>query len=90
MSDPSTINCEAALRLLATYLDGELDDAEREDVARHLKTCRGCYSRAEFERRLKTELDELRREEIRPPFEERVRRLISEFTSSAAAKPGTD
>lgn len=79
MSDPTTINCEEALRLLATYLDGELDSAEHEHVARHLKVCRSCYSRAEFERRLKAELDGLRREEIPLAFEQRVRRLISEF-----------
>ncbi len=79
MSDPTTINCEEALRLLATYLDGELDGAEHEHVARHLTTCRSCYSRAEFERRLKARCDELRPEEITPAFEQRVRRLITEF-----------
>jgi anti-sigma factor RsiW len=79
MSDPTTINCEEALRLLATYLDGELDGADQDSVARHLKTCRSCYSRAEFERRLKTEFEGLRREEISPAFEQRVRRLITEF-----------
>jgi anti-sigma factor (TIGR02949 family) len=79
MSDPTTINCEEALRLLATYLDGELGGAEREHVARHLKTCRSCFSRAEFERRLKAEFNQLRREEVTPAFEERVRRLITEF-----------
>lgn len=84
MSDPDTINCEEALRLLATYLDGELDGAEQGDLQRHLKVCRSCYSRAEFERRLKAEFDELRQEEITPAFQQRVRRLITEFTSSAA------
>ncbi|MGH7517694.1 MAG: anti-sigma factor family protein [Gemmatimonadales bacterium] len=79
MSNPTTINCEEALRMLATYLDGELDSAEYEHVARHLKTCRSCYSRAEFERRLKAEFEGLRREEIAPAFEQRVRRLITEF-----------
>ncbi|HEU5170608.1 MAG TPA: zf-HC2 domain-containing protein [Gemmatimonadales bacterium] len=90
MSNPTTINCEEALRLLATYLDGELHGAEHEHVERHLKICRSCYSRAEFERRLKAQFDELRREEIQPAFEQRVRQLISEFTSPAAGEPADE
>lgn len=79
MSDPMTINCEEALRLLATYLDGELDGPEHQNVELHLKTCRACYSRGEFERRLKAQLDGLRGEEVTPSFEQRVRRLITDF-----------
>jgi anti-sigma factor RsiW len=78
MSAPTT-GCEEALRLLASYIDGELAGGDRIDLERHLQTCRSCYSRAEFEKRLKTQLGELRRRPVNPAFEERIRRLIRRF-----------
>jgi anti-sigma factor (TIGR02949 family) len=86
MSDPNPINCEEALRLLAAYLDHELYFTEREGVQRHLEICRSCFSRAEFERRLKGEISRLGREEITPDFEQRIRRLLGSFTTSSAAE----
>jgi anti-sigma factor (TIGR02949 family) len=73
-------NCEDALRLLAAHLDRELDHATGAEVERHLATCRSCYSRAEFEKRLKASLAELGREPVRPELERRVRGLIGTFT----------
>ena len=81
MSDTRPLNCEEALRLLAAFLDHELDGDDREGVERHLDACRSCFSRAEFERRLKAELTRVRREEVTPGFEERVRRLIGSFNA---------
>lgn len=79
MSDPTPITCEEALRQLAAYLDGELHGAERHGVERHLDACRSCFSRAEFERRLKGEIRRLHREEVGPHFEARVRHLLDSF-----------
>jgi len=86
MSDLKPIDCEEALRLLAAFLDHELHFDEREGLERHLETCRSCFSRAEFERRLKGEIAGLRREEVPPGFEERVRRLIGSFGASSDGK----
>lgn len=88
MSDQKPINCDEALRMLAAFLDHELHFGEHEDVERHLEMCRSCFSRAEFERRLKGEVARLGREEVRPGFEERVRRLFDSFATSSAGKPG--
>ena len=82
MSDLKPINCDEALRLLAAFLDHELND-ERQAVERHLQACRSCFSRAEFERRLKGEIAQLGRETVQPGFEERVRRLIGSFSASS-------
>ena len=73
------INCEEALRRLAEYLDGELNSDDAKGVAGHLETCRSCYSRAEFERLLKSRVGELRSCESGPEFERRIRTLIREF-----------
>lgn len=83
MSDLKPINCDEALRLLAAFLDRELYFDDRGDVERHLEACRSCFSRAEFERRLKGEITGLGREAVRPGFEERVLRLIGSFNASS-------
>lgn len=76
------IRCEEALRHLAAYLDGELGDRKGAEVRNHLETCRSCWSRAEFERRLRTRLTELRAGEVRDDFERRIRQLIQRFGSA--------
>jgi anti-sigma factor (TIGR02949 family) len=73
-------SCEDALRVLAEYLDGELESGTGRQLERHLDTCRSCYSRAEFEKRLKDRVAGLRREPVSPDFDARVRTLIRKFT----------
>ena len=77
--DERRIGCEEAVRRLARYLDGELDDREDAEVERHLETCRSCWSRAEFERRIRSRLADLRKDEVDPDFEERIRTLLRRF-----------
>jgi anti-sigma factor (TIGR02949 family) len=79
MSETKVISCDEALRLLAEHLDGELDGTRREEVDKHLARCRSCFSRAEFEQRLKARLGALRRQPVESPFEERIRALIGQF-----------
>jgi anti-sigma factor (TIGR02949 family) len=90
MSNPMPINCDEALRLLAAYLDDELHAGAHERVERHLELCRSCFSRAEFERRLKGEINRLAREEIPPSFEQRVRRLLDSFVASPGGNPADE
>jgi anti-sigma factor (TIGR02949 family) len=89
MTERSRISCEQALRLLAEYLDGELSDLERHDVRHHLDTCRSCYSRVEFETRLRVEIASLARVPVPNQFEERVRTLIGHFESIPDHPPTT-
>jgi anti-sigma factor (TIGR02949 family) len=73
-------SCEDALRLLAGHLDRELDERATQQVERHLEICRSCYSRAEFEKRLKERVAELGHEPVRPELAHRVQTLIRSFT----------
>ena len=86
MSDSTPINCDEALRLLAAFLDDELHADGRASVDLHLAHCRSCFSRAEFERRLKEEIKRLGREEVTPRFEARIHRLLGAF----GARPRRD
>jgi anti-sigma factor (TIGR02949 family) len=72
-------SCTEALRLLAAHLDGELDDHKHAEMERHLDTCRSCYSRSEFEQRLKVIIAELAEEPVPPDVATRVRTLVSQF-----------
>lgn len=73
------INCEQALKQLLAFIDHELDEDEREAMQRHLDTCRSCFSRANFERRLKNKLRELREDQPSQDATERIRRLLQSF-----------
>jgi anti-sigma factor (TIGR02949 family) len=73
------IDCEQALKSLFDFLDHELDDAERDAMQRHLSTCRSCWSRANFEQRLKDRLRELRRDEPAQDATARIKRLLESF-----------
>lgn len=79
MSTTEIRSCEDALRLLAAHIDRELDASTRDQMDRHLETCRSCYSRAEFEKRLKESVAALGHEPVRPELSDRVQRLIRTF-----------
>ncbi|MBW3628211.1 MAG: zf-HC2 domain-containing protein [Gemmatimonadetes bacterium] len=79
MTEPPAIPCEEVFRRLMVYLDGELAGEEQHQVAAHLARCRSCFSRAEFERRLKGHLAELGRAPVPHSVEERIRALIGQF-----------
>lgn len=81
MNEPQSLDCEAVLRVIFAYVDGELGDADRERVEAHLERCRSCFSRAEFERRLKGHLRGLEGAPVSAAFEQRIRTLIGEFSA---------
>lgn len=90
MKGETITNCEDALRLLAGYLDGELGLTEQESVEQHLNLCRSCWSRAEFERRLKAQLLALREAVVPGPFEQRIRELIAQFDQPSSPQTHHD
>lgn len=87
MSDDRILTCEEALRFLAAYLDGELEEGADHDVETHLARCKSCYSRAEFERRLKERVGSLGRPDVPAEFAARIRGLLQRFPT---APPTTD
>ena len=79
MSNIQAIGCEEALRRLFDYLDHELDESRRAEMEQHLKVCRGCYSRVEFEKRLKHRLATVGAEAPSSDLERRIRKLLGNF-----------
>jgi anti-sigma factor RsiW len=79
MSGKLDLTCEEALSFLAAYLDDELEGATDREVEHHLARCHSCYSRADFERRLKGQLASLGQSAVRPEFAERIQQLLGKF-----------
>jgi anti-sigma factor (TIGR02949 family) len=79
MTRLTDIDCERALKIIMEFIDGELPTADHEAVEQHLFTCRSCFSRAEFERRLKKRISELGSAEPTLSVQTRIRALIMRF-----------
>jgi anti-sigma factor (TIGR02949 family) len=76
MSDTHDIGCERALKRLIEFVDGELLEGEHDSMEQHLRICRNCCSRMEFESRLKERLSALSTQEVPSTTRDRVRDLI--------------
>jgi len=79
VSDLENISCEQALKRLLEFIDRELSEGEHDVVARHLQTCRSCFSRMEFESRLKQRLSTLAADDLPEEARDRIRGLIKGF-----------
>ena len=79
MSDVRPIDCEEALRRLFDYIDAELAGEPQREMEHHLQRCRSCFSRLEFEKRLKAHTADLAHEPVNEDLERRVRALLDSF-----------
>ena len=79
MKPVKTIGCNEALKHLLEYLDQELDEGKGHEVKHHIDLCRSCFSRAEFEQRLKERLREAGRQAAGQAFEKRIKTLLKRF-----------
>jgi anti-sigma factor (TIGR02949 family) len=79
MPDVRKISCEEALQRLYEHLDHALSAGDTAEIEHHLKTCRACFSRVEFEKRLKERLAAIGREQAPEALQNRVRELLRRF-----------
>lgn len=73
------LNCDEVITKLLEFLDRELDPETEQDMARHLEECRACFTRAEFERRLRAKVMEAGEVEAPARLRRRVRALMEHF-----------
>ncbi|MGH7500467.1 MAG: anti-sigma factor family protein [Longimicrobiales bacterium] len=76
MSEYMPLDCEQVLHDLFAWLDGDLTDERHRQVSAHLEVCRSCFSRADFETRLKQHLREVGRATVPPEAEQRLRSIV--------------
>ncbi len=75
MSDP----CEEALHELYHFLDGELDDAKRVEIKRHLDACLPCLEAFDFEAELRTVVAQRCRERVPDSLRLRIAAALDEL-----------
>lgn len=73
------LSCEEVISRLFDYLDRELDDRQAADIEHHLARCRDCFTRAEFEKRLRARLAASAPQPAPPRLKRRIRRLLDHF-----------
>jgi len=79
MNETPTIDCEEALHRLLDFLDAELHGESLHELERHLERCRSCFSRFEFEKRLKNHIAALGSEPVPAELQDRIRKVLDDF-----------
>jgi anti-sigma factor (TIGR02949 family) len=79
MSKTRDISCDEALRFVFEFIDHELDHRRHEEMEHHLAKCRSCFSRVEFERRLKARLREAGSHRAPASLRARVGKLLHKY-----------
>lgn len=74
-----SMTCEEVVEQLFDYLDRELDNDVSERIDRHLERCRDCFTRAEFEKRLRAKVNEAVAVEAPDSLRRKIRRVLDEF-----------
>jgi mycothiol system anti-sigma-R factor len=73
------ISCSDAVKHLWEYLDGVLDEPDREVIEEHLSLCRRCCGELEFARELRQLLAASSREEIPEAVRARLTSTLREL-----------
>lgn len=78
MNEP-WISCEEVVERLCDYLHREMDSNTSAEIERHLERCHDCFSRAEFERKLRELIARSGRQESPERLRRRIREMIEQF-----------
>lgn len=73
------LNCEEVIQQLFAFLDQRLDESHTADINRHLERCRECFSRAEFERALRSRITEATTVKAPERLQLRIKSILEEF-----------
>ncbi len=73
------MTCEEVMEQLFEFLDRELDGDLSDRINHHLERCRDCFTRAEFEKRLRARINEAAEVEAPERLRRRLERVLDEF-----------
>lgn len=71
--------CEEVIEQLFDWLDRRVDARRDADIRRHIERCRECFSRAEFERRLRERIMEAGETRAPDSLRKRIASVLDEF-----------
>lgn len=75
------LRCEEVMEQLFAYLDREVDSQQSADIERHLARCRDCFTRAEFEKRLRAQVEAAATVRAPRRLHRRIKDLLDQFDS---------
>lgn len=75
-------NCKDALEALYPFIDGELDDDVRAELAAHLDDCGPCLGAFDFEAELRQVIAQRCRDEVPESLRERIRAALDDAAAS--------
>jgi mycothiol system anti-sigma-R factor len=73
------MKCEEVIERLMEFLDREVDPATDREIARHMETCRACFSRAEFERKLRVRVSDTGDAKAPDSLRRRMRAILTRY-----------
>lgn len=76
---PRGMTCEEVIEQIFAYLDGDMDEASTASIRHHLEHCRDCFTRAEFEKKLRIRIAETATVKAPERLHRRVRALLDDF-----------
>lgn len=75
-------NCQDALEALYPFIDGELDDAARRELAAHLDECGPCLGAFDFEAELRIVISQRCRDTVPEALRLRIRAALDDAAAS--------
>ncbi|HEU0199455.1 MAG TPA: mycothiol system anti-sigma-R factor [Burkholderiaceae bacterium] len=78
MAEPN-LTCEEVIQQLMAYLDHEIDAEAAANIEHHLEACRGCFSRAEFERHLREHVHAAGSQTAPDSLRARIKQIVDKF-----------
>lgn len=73
------MTCEEVMEQLFEFLDREIDKDLSDRIDEHLTRCRDCFTRAEFEKRLRARINQAVEIEAPERLRRRAQRVLDEF-----------
>ena len=73
------LSCEEVMAELFAYLDRELNDDLKATIDEHLQRCRDCFTRAEFEKRLRAKITQAATVKAPERLQRRIRYLLDRY-----------
>ena len=77
--DVKRIECEEAIRMMLEYLDDELHQHNHDSMDTHLESCKSCYSRMEFEKRLNGMIGDVKPKSAPDALNNRIKKIIKNY-----------
>jgi len=78
-NEPRKIDCDEAIRMVLEYLDNELGTNDHDALEAHIHKCRSCYTRVEFEKRLKTMVKDAPEVSAPDSLKDKIKKLTDQF-----------